>query len=67
MAQVGTAANSAGVCGVRSIHFWVADLDGAPDDWKPVPGRMDLWGAAPLPSPDMVKAEQSVEFSSASL
>ena len=36
---------------------------GTPDDWKPIPGRMDLWGATPPPSPDMVKAEQSVEFS----
>ena len=37
---------------------------GTPDDWKPIPGRMDQWGATPPPSPDMVKAEQSVEFSS---
>ena len=37
---------------------------GAPDDWKPLPGRMDQWGATAPPSPAMMKAEQSVEFSS---
>ncbi len=36
---------------------------GAPDDWKPLPGRMDQWGATSPPSPDMVKAEHSVRFS----
>ena len=38
---------------------------GSPEDWTPQPGRMDQWGATPPPSPDMVKAERSVEFSSA--
>lgn len=40
---------------------------GSPDDWKPLPGRMDQWGATPPPSPAMVKAEQSVRFSTAPL
>ena len=36
---------------------------GGPDDWKPLPGRMDQWGATAPPSQSMVKAEQSVRFS----
>lgn len=36
---------------------------GGPDDWKPLPGRMDQWGATAPPSQAMVKAEQSVRFS----
>jgi len=40
---------------------------GSPQDWKPVPGRMDQWGATPPPSPDMIEAEHSIGFSSASL
>lgn len=36
---------------------------GSPDDWKPLPGRMDQWGATSAPSPAMGKAEQSVRFS----
>jgi catechol-2,3-dioxygenase len=38
---------------------------GRPEDWTMPPGRMDLWGATPPPSPDMMKAEQSVEFARA--
>lgn len=40
---------------------------GSPEDWKPVPGRMDLWGATSPPSPAMIEAEQSIGFSSESL
>ena len=36
---------------------------GSPDDWKPVPGRMDQWGATGAPSPTMVHAEESLGFS----
>lgn len=36
---------------------------GAPDDWKPVPGRMDQWGATDAPSAAMTHAEESFGFS----
>jgi catechol-2,3-dioxygenase len=36
---------------------------GSPDDWKPVPGRMDQWGATEAPSPAMTHAEESFGFS----
>jgi catechol 2,3-dioxygenase len=35
---------------------------GSPADWKPVPGRMDQWGAASPPSPALVEAEHSIGF-----
>lgn len=40
---------------------------GEPDDWKPVPGRMDQWGATGAPSPAMAVAEESIGFSRESL
>jgi catechol 2,3-dioxygenase len=40
---------------------------GSPEDWKPIPGRMDQWGATSPPSPVMVEAEHSIGFSSESL
>jgi catechol-2,3-dioxygenase len=40
---------------------------GSPDDWKPIPGRMDQWGATQPPNPNMVKAEHTVGFSSENL
>jgi len=36
---------------------------GSPDDWKPVPGRMDQWGATAAPSPAMTHAEECFGFS----
>jgi catechol 2,3-dioxygenase len=36
---------------------------GSPDDWKPVPGRMDQWGAAAAPSLAMAHAEECFGFS----
>jgi catechol-2,3-dioxygenase len=36
---------------------------GLPDDWRPVPGRMDQWGATGAPSPAMTHAEESFGFS----
>jgi catechol-2,3-dioxygenase len=36
---------------------------GSPDDWKPVPGRMDQWGATDAPSPAMTHAEETFGFS----
>jgi len=36
---------------------------GSPDDWKPVPGRMDQWGATAEPSAAMIHAEESFGFS----
>jgi catechol-2,3-dioxygenase len=36
---------------------------GSPDDWKPVPGRMDQWGATGAPSPAMTHAEETFSFS----
>jgi catechol 2,3-dioxygenase-like lactoylglutathione lyase family enzyme len=40
---------------------------GSPEDWKPLPGRMDQWGATSAPSQVMVEAEHSIGFSSESL
>ena len=40
---------------------------GSPDDWKPIPGRMDQWGATAPPNPVMIEAEHSIGFSSESL
>jgi catechol 2,3-dioxygenase-like lactoylglutathione lyase family enzyme len=37
---------------------------GSPEDWKPVPGRMDQWGATSAPTQALVEAEHTIEFSS---
>jgi catechol 2,3-dioxygenase len=40
---------------------------GAPEDWKPVPGRMDQWGVTGAPTPAMKQAEHTIGFAETTL